>query len=149
MRKICRIVLALALLLLVLLSVEADAATVIDSGFCGEFGENLTWLLEADGTLTISGAGHMDSYSGGLGTTDTYPSPWRAYSALIQNVIIEEGVQSIGCGAFKDCVKICGIDIPEGVCFIGQYAFQNCSALADVTIPESVTEWRLLGILWL
>lgn len=148
MRKICRIVLALALLLLVLLSVEADAATVIDSGFCGEFGENLTWLLEADGTLTISGAGHMDSYSGGLGTTDTYPSPWRAYSALIQNVIIEEGVQSIGCGAFKDCVKICGIDIPEGVCFIGQYAFQNCSALADVTIPESVTEcgfWAFYG----
>ena len=125
MRKICRIVLALALLLLVLQSVEADAATVIDSGFCGEFGENLTWLLDAHGTLTISGTGHMDSYSGGLGTADTHPSPWRSYGALIQSVVITEDVQSIGSGAFKDCVKICGIDIPEGVRFIGQYAFQN------------------------
>lgn len=38
----------------------ASAAEVTDSGSCGE---NLTWTLNTDGLLTISGTGEMEDYS--------------------------------------------------------------------------------------
>ena len=34
-----------------------DGRKVIDSGFCGAQGENLTWTLYDDGELVISGEG--------------------------------------------------------------------------------------------
>ncbi len=37
---------------------SAVTANAAESGKCGE---NLTWALDADGTLTISGTGKMDS----------------------------------------------------------------------------------------
>lgn len=35
----------------------AWAATVVDSGSCGKNGDNVTWKLTSEGTLTISGTG--------------------------------------------------------------------------------------------
>ena len=69
---------------------EADTqeANVFQSG---EFG-NLTWVLTDDWTLTISGYGAMNT-SGG--------APWGDYVGLIKKVIIEDGVQNIGAGAFR------------------------------------------------
>ena len=43
------------------LTVSAGAAEVA-SGTCGT---NLTWSLDADGILTISGAGAMEDYTSG------------------------------------------------------------------------------------
>lgn len=44
-----------------LLSAAALATEVVKSGTCGAGGNgsNLTWLLDSDGLLTISGAGEM------------------------------------------------------------------------------------------
>ena len=39
----------------------ADDGDVIASGECGENGNNLTWVLTEDGTLTISGSGEMEN----------------------------------------------------------------------------------------
>ena len=41
----------------------ADNGDVIASGECGKNGDNLTWVLTGDGTLTISGSGEMAGYS--------------------------------------------------------------------------------------
>ena len=46
-------------LAVLLLPGHAEAAEIA-SGTCGE---NLTWVLTDDGTLTISGTGAMDTYS--------------------------------------------------------------------------------------
>ena len=51
-------VLTLALLCVLLLPTQANAATEA-SGTCGD---NLTWVLDDAGTLTISGSGEMDDY---------------------------------------------------------------------------------------
>ena len=50
------------LLLLGVLAIGASAATVAE-GTCGADGDNLTWVLDDTGTLTISGTGAMKNYN--------------------------------------------------------------------------------------
>ena len=57
----------------------------------------------------------------------------------LQTVVIPEGVTSIGNQAFYGCKGLTSITIPEGVTSIGNGAFSNCSSLTSITIPESVT----------
>ena len=105
---------------------------VVDSGFCGD---NLTWTLEENGTLTISGTGRMDDYR------NEYNRPWSRNDILsqIKYVIIEDGVTSIGDYAFYGCKALGNVMIPDGVTSIGDSAFFGCTALRALTIPKSVT----------
>ena len=96
----------------------------------GTCGENLTWTLDSNGTLTISGSGPMTDYEYSKG------APWNK---SVKTVIIEEGVTSIGTHAFYSCSKLTDVTIPDSVTSIGNYAFYSCSGLTDVTIPDSVT----------
>ena len=107
-----------------LLSEDAD---VIASGECGAQGENLTWVLTEDGTLTISGSGEM---------TDTVP--WADYNQAILSVVMEPGVTSIGWCAFSSCRSLASVTIPDSVTSIGGSAFRACSSLTSITIPEGV-----------
>ena len=54
------------------------------------------------------------------------------------DVVIPEGVTSIGKEAFRGCDAIISIAIPNGVTNIGAGAFELCNNLAKVTIPRSV-----------
>lgn len=65
---------------------EATAQQIIDSGTCGK---NVTWTLDDDGLLTISGTGEM-LFDGNTATSkSSYNIPWRNYSVLIKSIIIE------------------------------------------------------------
>ena len=106
------------------------AEDVIDSGTCGD---DLTWMLTQDGTLTISGSGRMWDY------TDLGTAPWYKNRGIIVNAVVTSGVTSIGESAFSGCSSLTGITIPEGVTSIGYWAFEDCSSLSSITIPEGVT----------
>lgn len=80
----------------------------IASGTCGD---NLTWSLSDDYTLTIDGEGEMRDWD------YFFFVPWYQFEEQIKNVIIGDYVTSIG-----------------------RYAFYDCSALTSVTIPNSVTK---------
>ena len=107
------------------------AADIVDSGYCGAEDEdkNLSWTLDSDGLLTISGKGRMKNM---------YPAPPWA-DKKIWTVKIENGVTSIGDWAFRDCSSLESITIPNGVTSIGDLAFNGCINLKSITIPESVT----------
>ena len=105
----------------------ASAAEVTDSGSCGE---NLTWTLNTDGLLTISGTGEMKDYIN---------APWNGLVDKINCVVIRNGVTSIGDGAFKGCTGLTSITIPDSVTSIGDSAFFDCTGLTSITIPDSVT----------
>ncbi len=57
----------------------------------------------------------------------------------ITNLIIPEGVASVGSSAFSGCSSLASVTIPPSVTNIGSSAFSGCSSLASVTIPSSVT----------
>ena len=112
-------------------TVREDAANgVVKSGTCGS---NLTWTLDADGTLTISGTGAMKNW-----TITTYgTSDWK--QSDVTSVIIEEGVTSIGNYAFNRCGNLKSVKIANTVRSIGEIAFESCSQLTSVIIPKGVT----------
>ena len=56
----------------------------------------------------------------------------------LTSVVIPEGVTSIGDSAFSDCASLTSIVIPEGVTYIGDSAFSDCASLTSVVIPEGV-----------
>ncbi|MBR6277436.1 MAG: leucine-rich repeat domain-containing protein [Bacteroidales bacterium] len=108
----------------------ANSAFAQNSGTCGE---NATWTYNSQTqTLTISGTGEMDDYS-------SSSIPWKNIKANIKNVVINEGITSIGEHAFHGCENLTTITIPNSVTSIGSSAFYYCTSLTSVTIPNSVT----------
>lgn len=92
------------------------------AGIGGACGDNLTWELGGDGTLTISGTGRMYDYEYSNWKTNT---PWFIFKDDITSVVAEKGVTGIGTNAFSDCSKIAKVTLPDGIEYIGEYAFDD------------------------
>ena len=109
---------------------NAIAASAASSGNCGDSGSNVTWLLDDNGTLTISGSGKIEDYRSDI------DQPWYSNRSDITSVVIEPGVTSIGSLAFYECSNLTSITIPSGLTSIGEQAFGNCTGLTSITIPS-------------
>ncbi len=103
----------------------------------GEFGANLYWTLDEEGTLTISVVDGEES--GSMDFEDVGDAPWYEYVLNVKNVVIEEGVEGIGACAFYNCVNLESVDIQADITYIGREAFSGCRSLGEITIPDSVT----------
>ena len=57
---------------------------------------------------------------------------------LVTDLVIPEGVKSIGNYAFSGLTSLKSIDIPDSVTSIGNYAFSGCGSLTSIEIPASV-----------
>ena len=109
-----------------------------DSGSCGE---NVTYsFVSSTGTLTISGTGAMKDYN--------YTSvPWYYYP--IKNVVINNGVTSIGEYAFEGCTGLTSITIPNSVTSIGDLAFYECTGLTSIYVAEDNLNYAsIVGVLY-
>jgi len=122
-KKVLSLVICMALMISMLPQV-AFFASAASSGTCGD---NLTWTLDDEGTLTISGTGSMDF----MGSP-----PWSGTD--VKTVVIEDGVTSIGYGAFEYCTSLTSATIPDSVTVIGGYAFYRCTSLRSVTMGKGV-----------
>ncbi len=137
-KRIISLLLALVLAA-TLLPVQVWGATVVDSGYCGGEGDgkNLTWSLDSDGLLTISGTGEMLDFIDH--NYDRISTPWNSVKSSIKQVSIETGVTSIGDHAFKNCTNLTNITISDSVTSIGIRVFESCSSLKSLVIPNGVT----------
>ena len=107
----------------------------------GKCGDSASWKLDADGVLTITGAGPMADY--GQHASDN-GAPWRTYANDIKKVVVQKGVTAIGSYAFASLERVTSVTIPEGVTSIGSSAFENCGLMAygglgAVMLPEGLT----------
>lgn len=93
-----------------------DEHGIIEEGTCGE---NHTWKIALDGTMTISGSGRLE---GGFWTIAPYTK-----------LVIEEGTTAIGDYAFCMLGNLTSVVIPSTVTAIGQQAFDECYNIADIT----------------
>ena len=110
-----------------------DCDTVLEKGYTYWVEDNLTWKLYEDGTLNISGTGTMKDYD-----SDSNPSPIYNNSD-VKEVVIEDGVTSIGNKAFDSCSSLTSITIPNSVTSIKAATFYGCTSLTSITIPDGVT----------
>ena len=110
-------------MILCMMPATSFASNTIANGMCGAA---LTWSMDEDGTLTISGTGYMCS--------DSHPE-WHA----VKCVQIQNGVKNIGDNAFENCTNLTAVTIPNSVTRIDYDAFSGCTGLTSITIPYSVT----------
>lgn len=119
-------------------NIAVTDTTMVASGYCGGEGDgtNLTWTLDSDGLLTISGKGKMPDYG-----TESYANrftPWYQYRSDIKRIIITEGVTSIGNWSFyKSNAE--SVIVPESVTTIGACTFYICTRLSNVTIYGKIS----------
>ena len=110
-------------------------AEEVASGTCGE---NLTWVFDNEGTLTISGSGEMDNYERDYSANDKYNMPWDSYRKDVKRVVIEDGVVSIGNYAFTICNNMTSADLADSVTQIGAFSFAGCFQLENILLPEGL-----------
>ena len=138
-----------------------EAPEIVDSGICGDKGDNLKWTLDDEGTLTISGTGAMKDYP----DSGDNRSPFAARDII--TVVIRDGITGIGDNAFLACSKLQRIYIPESVektyemhvyedslgegmdCAVeeevggfGYHMLQGCRSLAHIYYAGSADQWR-------
>ena len=101
---------------------------IIASGTCGD---NVTWALDSEGTLTISGTGAMDDY-------DYDSSPWYGYAETINKAVVESGITHIGDNSFCHLEQLNSVSLPDGLKSIGNCAFLWCKSLETVKLPEGL-----------
>ncbi|MBP1545871.1 MAG: leucine-rich repeat domain-containing protein, partial [Oscillospiraceae bacterium] len=104
---------------------EGFAITVSAEAIASGTADNLTWILDSEGKLTISGTGEMTS------------RPWDSYYQDIKTVVIEEGVTSVKNEAFYDYTSLTSVTIPSSVTSVGDHAFHSCLNLKSVSFGEN------------
>ena len=123
------IFLTMALVLCLGLSISAQAAEETS----GSFGKDVVWSFDtATGKLVISGTSVMDGWN------FARDNPWEHLKDRITEVVIEEGITSVGYNAFEGCGDLTAVTIPDSVKVINEYAFARCTNLQAVTIPNGV-----------
>lgn len=115
----------------------AETFPTLAQALSGSLGDNITFLLDTDGTLTISGEGRMQGFTYGDGVVDT---PWFDVREYIKAVVIEEGINNISAHTFLKCSNIESIIIPSTVYDIGGVSFAYCQSLKEIVIPEGETQ---------
>ena len=117
----------------------------------GECGDNVTWSLNSEGVLTISGTGPMYGSDSRLYYTSYKGWTYSAYADQIKEVVIEEGVTSLGTYAFGWVItedyglrtedvaypNLTKITLPSTIERIGQGAFYS-TVIENLTVPENV-----------
>ena len=149
-QKIKQLLIFTALLALVcVFAFSIPAAEFTATGVCGD---GVTWTLDADGALTVSGSGAMDDWG------PAAAPPWKNYKADITSVTVEDGVTNVGNYAFASCPAlqtvtlsdsvvsigshafeysgVVSIDMSNAVQTIGSCAFQECHALGSIDLPQ-------------
>ena len=129
----------LLLFVLSLLAVFCAFSATAENEVSGSLSSGLTWTLDSEGTLTISGSGYIDSFSWNSVSPGHYMTPWYDQRDCIKNLVIEEGVTGIGTGAFYQCSKLTGVSLPNTLTAIGSMSFYGCASLRGLTIPGTVS----------
>ncbi len=115
----------------VIAGVNADvpAPEELASGTCGA---TSTWVLTSNGVLTISGTGEV------VCDTDDYFSSYDGYQEVIKEIIVEEGITSLGDSTTYEIYNLEKISLPSTLEKIG-IGFVKGSKVSNVVIPANVS----------
>ena len=101
----------------------------------GNCTDSISWSLDGNGTLMISGTGSM-------GEPEWDDNRWwYANRESVKNVIIESGITDIAEKTFYNHSAMSVIRLPESVTAIGSGTFTGCTGLKDVYFGGLQTDW--------
>ena len=122
---------------------NGESGTLVTNGTCGATQkDNVTWTLKQNNkdnenptyTLTISGSGAMADYTANINNEEKATQPWRASETGVEiekitNVVVSEGVTSIGAFAFNGMKGVSEYDIGADVSAINRWALDTSAAM--------------------
>ena len=97
----------------------------IDQGKCGT---KASYIIDSQGTLTISGSGEVTSHN------------WTDYNEEIKKIVIEYGITSLPTMAFYQVKNATDVVMPDSIKVIPPEAFQDCVSLSNVTFPKKLNK---------
>ena len=65
----------------------------------------------------------------------------------IEKITIEEGIKTIGEGAFYSCLSLKEVLLPQSLEYIESYAFHSCDRLTSISIPGNVKKISIIAFL--
>ncbi len=126
----------------------AYAAEIVDNG-C--FNENVTWTLDSEGTVVVSGEGYVGW---------DYDGDYSVLRKKAKAVVIEDGITEIGDHFFNGCnylesvtmadsvrkiqfafrrnPSLNNVVLSKGLEIMSDNVFSGCTGLKEILIPESV-----------
>ena len=122
-----------------LLAIVLTIAVTITSVFFSftVFGDDTLWSFDEDSaTLRIFGTGDMEDYS------NETSSPWHSIILKVKNVVIEDGVSSVGDYAFSGATSLESVVISDTIKSIGAFSFSSCPSLTELSFGSNVTSIR-------
>ena len=134
-KSILRLAVRIIVLGLIIFGITStsNAAEIVESGKMGAECDNMTWTLDSDGVLTISGTGEMGD--------EFYwnDDPWYEEGrGRVTKVIINEGVTSVGEYVFQDETNLTSVMLPSTLTKIDRVAFVGCSNLTSIVLPDNI-----------
>ena len=101
---------------------------------CSEipFGNDLTYEIDSQGTLTIKGDGSMPDFE------NEDSSPWKDHKNKIRKIVISSGITHVGSHAFSGCKYAKGLELPATLVSIGEMSFKGIQSLQEVDLPEGL-----------
>ncbi len=121
------------------------ASAVMEEGSTEAVTTDYAYIMNDDGTISVSGYTGSDTDLTVPGTIDGYVVTAIADHAFeanpdIKSITLPNGLITIGESAFSDCSNLTTIVIPDTVGTIRRGAFISCTSLTTLEIPASVTE---------
>lgn len=115
---------------------DLTGGDVLETGLCGE---NVYYVLYADGKLLLRGTGATYDYTSGNSVFAGNPN--------IKSIVVSNGVTNLGNNLFYHCANAKTVSLPATLTSVGNAAFAQDDAvsnytagLASVTIPQTVVE---------
>lgn len=119
------------------------------SGHSGKTG-NITWNLDDDGTLSITGKGNMPNFTEDDDYNEVLP-PWNQWDEDIYSVKIGDGITSVGNHSFDGCDNLSEVVLADTITVIGTSAFEDCWDLEEIRLPSSLKNFvpmHLCNVIW-
>lgn len=101
----------------------------------GKCGANITWELDDNMTLTLSGSGGTWNY-----WTESNQSPFYSIADKIKKVVIKDGITGLGDYLFYNCSSISAVEFPNSLATIGRGLFSCCSSLKSISLPNNLSK---------
>lgn len=108
-----------------------SSTTTLNTTDDGKIGD-IYWSLSQEGVLYITGSGGIPDYT-------MHIPPWYDKREQIKEIVMSEGITSIGKYSFYGCENLEKTNIPINIENIGYFAFANCSSLN--TIDFEAKNW--------
>lgn len=99
------------------------------------FANDVDWRYDDKSkTIYIFGSGDMNNYE------NEYSVQWSSYIDLIEAVVIEDGVTSVGAYSFSGASNLVKVTLADSVVSMGTSAFSSCPKLLSLDFGENITK---------